>query len=190
MGRRKRSQGHGDGDGDSNGDGDGSDSAPQDAEIRQAVLAFYYPRLLSLRTYLLELLPACSTARRRRIELVGREQTQLKTRQRKKQKIDGVPGGCDTAGGDAGDAGDSRQRLADLLDSTIVGISKPASPAVSVLRQRELAAFTQSQAMSSNFNATDVGASTDIADVRLLYPMFTPMFTPLFIPVYNVCIPY
>ncbi|DAA73918.1 TPA_exp: putative Telomerase reverse transcriptase [Trichophyton benhamiae CBS 112371] len=176
MGRRKRSQGHGDGDGDSNGDGDGGDSAPQDAEIRQAVLAFYYPRLLSLRTYLLELLPACSTARRRRIELVGREQTQLKTRQRKKQKTDGVPGGRDAAGGDAGDAGDSRQRLADLLDSTIVGISKPASPAVSVLRQRELAAFTQSQAMASNFDATDVGASTDIADVVnfAIYSLFNP----------------
>ncbi|EZG03238.1 hypothetical protein H106_06732 [Trichophyton rubrum CBS 735.88] len=167
MGKRKRSQGHGDGDDD--GDGDAS----QDAKIRQAVLAFYYPRLLSLRTYLLELLPACSTARRRRIELAGREQTQPKTKQRKKLKIDGVPGGCDAGDGD-GD--DSRRRLAELLDSTIVGISKPASPAVSVFRQRELAAFTQSQAMSSNFNATDVGASTDIADVVnfAIYSLFNP----------------
>ena len=175
MGKRKRSQGHGDGDDD--GDGDAS----QDAKIRQAVLAFYYPRLLSLRTYLLELLPACSTARRRRIELAGREQTQPKTKQRKKLKIDGVPGGCDAGDGD-GD--DSRRRLAELLDSTIVGISKPASPAVSVSRQRELAAFTQSQAMSSNFNATDVGASTDIADVRLYTLCLCPMFIPLYVYTY------
>ncbi|KAF3901263.1 Telomerase reverse transcriptase [Trichophyton interdigitale] len=176
MGKRKRSQGHGDGDRDAgrDADGDAERDAERDADakVRQAVLAFYYPRLLSLRTYLLELLPASSKARRRRIELVGREKTALKTRQRKKQKRD-----IDVAG-DAGDAAgdDSKEKLADLLDSTIVGISKPASPAVSISRQRELAAFTQSQALSSNVNQTDVGASTDIADLInfAIYSLFNP----------------
>lgn len=155
MGKRKRGiQEHGDGgepaagradkhaDGEGDGDAEAGDEDKRREMVQQGVLAFYYPRLLSLRTYLLELLPASSVSRQRRVRSVGRE----KTKQESKEDGDD-------------------ERVARLLDSTIVGVLKPASPAINSARQRELAAFTQSQVRSSALRGTDVGATSDIADV-------------------------
>ncbi|KAM5471139.1 Telomerase reverse transcriptase [Microsporum audouinii] len=165
MGKRKRGiQEHGDGgepaagradkhaDGEGDGDAEAGDEDKRREMVQQGVLAFYYPRLLSLRTYLLELLPASSVSRQRRVRSVGRE----KTKQESKEDGDD-------------------ERVARLLDSTIVGVLKPASPAINSARQRELAAFTQSQVRSSALRGTDVGATSDIADVVnfAIYSLFS-----------------
>ncbi|KAF3481825.1 telomerase reverse transcriptase [Arthroderma uncinatum] len=128
--------------------------------VQQDVLAAYYPRLLSLRTYLLELLPASSRSRRRKVALVGKTDDGLK-------RV--------SLGGGGGDAR-SVAKLGRLLDSTIVGIVREASPAVNCARQRELAAFTQSQVRSSAWRGTDVGATSDIAEIVdfAIYSLFNP----------------
>ncbi|KAK2816774.1 hypothetical protein FQN49_007996, partial [Arthroderma sp. PD_2] len=166
MGKRKRTQEHGDGDGDEpavHADA-GAEAENTRSAIEQDVLAFYYPRLLSLRTYLLELLPASSRSRRRKVALVGKEG-------------DGARVGSKRVSLGGG-GGDERRisRLGRLLDSTIVGITREASPAISCARQRELAAFTQSQVRSS-WRGTDVGATSDIAEIVdfAIYSLFNPV---------------
>jgi telomerase reverse transcriptase len=72
------------------------DSTTKDAVVRQAVLAQFYPQVLSLREYLLSKLPANSKIRRKKILLVGKKP----------------------------DAGDADRKLSAFLDATLVGVSK------------------------------------------------------------------
>jgi telomerase reverse transcriptase len=100
AGKRKRKR---------SGQGDGGDGKRQrvsgsfngsgnDPVVKSALLAQYYPRVLSLREYLLSKLPATSKIRRKKILTVGRS---LGT---------GLP--------------ERDQALAEALDKTLVGISR------------------------------------------------------------------
>jgi telomerase reverse transcriptase len=72
------------------------DPSTKDAVVKQAVLAQFYPQVLSLREYLLSKLPANSKIRRKKILLVGKKP----------------------------DAGDADRKLSSFLDATLVGVSK------------------------------------------------------------------
>lgn len=102
-------------------DATGSASAAKRARhdtVNHPVLSRYYKRLLPLRQYVLEQLPASSKARRRRIATLGR---------------------------DTGANMDPEARqLAHLLDSTLVGVVEEPDRAVTEARQREFLQFTQS----------------------------------------------
>lgn len=113
------------------------------------VLSRYYPRLVTLRQYLLEQLPASSKARRRRITGLGRDP---------KAKTDHSLGQSDP------DSGDNVRQIVDLLDSTLVGILQQPSPAITQDRQRDFAAFTQSQERS--ILCTDTGPTSAQSEVR------------------------
>lgn len=121
------------------------------------VLARYYPRLINLRSYLLALLPLTSVARRQSISSLGISSSPPK------QQPDA---GYDHR--DRDDADEERRarlrEVAALLDTTLVGVSKPPDHASTHARQRELAAFNQSQVV----RGTDVGATTALGEVSLI----------------------
>lgn len=111
------------------------------------VLSRYYPRVVSLRQYLLEQLPSTSKARRRRIASLGK------------------PRHKDVEKAANGDSDESDKELAVLLDQTLIGVSKKTtSAAVVEARQREFAAFTQSEERS--LLCTDTGACSPQSEVR------------------------
>ena len=123
---------------------DGGDD--DDTNFHHPVLSAHYPRVVSLRTYLLELLPASSRARRRRIASEGI--------QSKNQRKNGSQGGGE---------------LARILDSTLVGVSAPPNPKLNSARQRDFATFSQTQARSSDGSAgsgTAAGPTSGLGEVR------------------------
>ncbi|CRG91151.1 telomerase reverse transcriptase [Talaromyces islandicus] len=110
------------------------------------VLSRYYPRVVSLREYLLEELPSNSKARRRRIASLGK------------------PRDKDVERAANGDSNESDKDLAALLDQTLIGAFKnAASAAVVEARQRDFAAFTQSEERS--LLCTDTGPCSPQAEV-------------------------
>ncbi|KAL1981064.1 hypothetical protein VTN96DRAFT_3129 [Rasamsonia emersonii] len=130
----------------------GAPSAP--GCYQHPVLSRYYPRVVTLRQYLLEQLPSSSRARRRRIASLGRQQTST------------VKAPFTDEGLDKQDHGsDDNSALVDLLDSTLVGVLKEPNQDITQARQRDFAAFTQSEERS--LLCTDTGPTSlqdDIVD--------------------------
>ncbi|KLJ10847.1 hypothetical protein EMPG_09861 [Blastomyces silverae] len=131
---------------------------PQDGSIYHPVLSLYYPRVVTLRTFLYEQLPLSSKSRRKKVASLGLE----------KREGSGQPR-PDTPSPSKVGAGVERtkeeiQALAGTLDSTLVGILKEPDTAVNISRQKEFAAFTQSQVRSS-LECTDIGATTSQSDI-------------------------
>jgi telomerase reverse transcriptase len=106
------------------------------------VISLYYRQVLTLRQYLLRQLPASSKLRRRRIASLR-------------------PFGSPSIA-DPGE--DSVSPLAELLDSTLVGVLKEPSAKVDSDRQRDFRAFTQSQSRSI-LVSTDTGPTSPQAEV-------------------------
>lgn len=107
------------------------------------VLSRYYPRVVTLRQYLLEELPSTSKARRRQVISLG------KPKQNKKHEA------AATSERSTQNDSETSVDLARFLDSTLVGIEKDVSPAVLEARRRELAAFIQSEERSLIFTGTE-----------------------------------
>ncbi|CEO58739.1 hypothetical protein PMG11_03444 [Penicillium brasilianum] len=105
------------------------------------VISLYYRQVLTLRQYLLRQLPASSKLRRRRIASL---------------RPLGSPSIADLE--------DSVSPLAELLDSTLVGVLKDPSAKVDSDRQRDFRAFTQSQSRSI-LVSTDTGPTSPQAEV-------------------------
>ncbi|KAG2412542.1 hypothetical protein HFD88_010099 [Aspergillus terreus] len=103
------------------------------------VISLYYPQVLTLRQYLLQQIPVSSKSRRRRIASVRADGSDTETE---------------------GDHG-----LANLLDRTLVGVSKESPPTSTPENRRELARFSQSQSRSvEDSNVGPVCAQTEIVD--------------------------
>jgi telomerase reverse transcriptase len=101
------------------------------------VLSRYYPRVVTLRQYLLEELPSSSKARRRRIISLG-----------KPKQARGAETGVSASDESTQRHDETGRDLAHLLDSMLVGIKKDVSPAILEARRRELLAFMQSEERS------------------------------------------
>lgn len=102
------------------------------------VISLYYPQVLTLRQYLLQQIPVSSKSRRRRIASVRAD------------------------GSDAETEGD--HGLANLLDRTLVGVSKESPPTSTPENRRELARFSQSQSRSvEDSNVGPVCAQTEVS---------------------------
>ncbi|KAJ5806303.1 uncharacterized protein N7503_003905 [Penicillium pulvis] len=99
------------------------------------VISLYYRQVLTLRQYLLDQLPISSKLRRRRI-------TSLRSSPDRSNV----------------------QPLADLLDSTLVGVLKERSPKIDSERQRVYREFTQSQSRSV-LVSTDTGPTSPQSEV-------------------------
>ncbi|OJD24892.1 hypothetical protein ACJ73_03741 [Blastomyces percursus] len=131
---------------------------PQDGSIYHPVLSLYYRRVVTLRTFLYEQLPLSSKSRRKKVASLGLE----------KREGSGQPLPYSFSPSKAGVGVDRTnekiQALAGNLDSTLVGILTEPDSAVNISRQKELAAFTQSQARSS-LECTDIGATTSQSDI-------------------------
>jgi hypothetical protein len=96
----------------------------QDPVVKTAVLAQYYPRVVSLREYLLSKLPTTSKIRRKKIQTVGRNI--------------------------GGESCERYQVLAEVLDSTLVG----------VLRDGESSREERWQQWTSFSQKADISVST------------------------------
>ncbi|KAL4996032.1 hypothetical protein BDV10DRAFT_187519 [Aspergillus recurvatus] len=105
------------------------------AEICHPVISLYYRQVVTLRQYILQRIPRSSRARRRRIAAVG---------------------GDDAAKDCPASAPKREKDLADLLDTTLVGIPKELPPTHSEERRREFIAFTQAQLTTQA--GTDTGS--------------------------------
>lgn len=127
---------------------------PIPTPINHPVLSYYYPRVLPLRDYLLEVLPASSRSRRRKFASIV-SPTQ----------------GPDDQGQDGDDKDDSIPALANHLDTTLVGVLKPVDNVTTHSRQLEFAAFTQSQFRSTTGSAED-GPMSSQSEVTILSPLY------------------
>ncbi|KAJ5558312.1 Telomere reverse transcriptase [Penicillium sp. DV-2018c] len=111
---------------------------PLERKTNHPVISLYYRNVMPLREYLLQQLPATSKSRRRRIRTLG-------------SRADQEPDG-------------QSQELAELLDSTLVGVLKESSPAVNSERQKEYSSFNQSQSQSI-LVSTDTGPTCPQSEV-------------------------
>jgi hypothetical protein len=112
------------------------------------VISLYYPRVLTLRQFLLQHLPSSSKSRRRRI---------LSLR------------GFAADNKNASDQRHDVQSLANFLDTTLIGVPKESVPAVDSSRQRDFAAFSQSQDTSQS---SDTGPSCPQSEVLTCHLQF------------------
>lgn len=110
------------------------------------VLSRYYPRVVTLRQYLLDELPFTSKARQRRIASLGK------------------PPRSDVEETANGDRDERDKALALLLDQTLIGVFKKTTSAVVEARQRDFAAFTQSEERS--LLCTDTGPCSPQSEVK------------------------
>ncbi|KAK2750170.1 hypothetical protein FQN57_004666 [Myotisia sp. PD_48] len=156
---------------------------------QQPVLACYYSRVATLRTYILELFPKASKSRRHKIALIGTE-TSSKSRVNEPSSIASQPSVFRVSlGGRGGVDGTRIHDLAHLLDSTLVGVVKPLTSALSHRRQRDLAAFTQSQ-YGSSLCGTDTGPTSSMAELVdfTIHSLFNgPQDTSYFVPPHILC---
>ncbi|EKV10805.1 Telomerase reverse transcriptase, putative [Penicillium digitatum PHI26] len=102
------------------------------------VISLYYRHVLSLREYLLQQLPVASKSRRRRILTLDSREDQ--------------------------DSNAQSQPLADLLDSTLVGVLKESSPTLNLERQKQYSSFNESQSRSI-LVSTDTGPACPQSEV-------------------------
>lgn len=108
----------------------------RNGQTTHPVISLYYREVLTLRQYLLSHLPVSSKLRRRRIASLAKSQT----------------------------AEPSARSLANLLDSTLVGVLKESTPKVDSERQRDYRAFSQSQSRSI-LVSTDTGPTSPQSEV-------------------------
>ena len=99
------------------------------------VISLYYREVLTLRQFLLRQLPVSSKLRRRRIASLRSS----------REPSDAKP-------------------LADLLDTTLIGVLKASTPKIDSDRQRDYRAFTQSQSRSV-LVSTDSGPTSPQSEV-------------------------
>lgn len=124
-------------------------SAPNSREISHPVISLYYQQVLSLRDYLLHQLPLTSKSRRRRIWSLG----------------------------SPSDTHPQSSALAQLLDSTLVGVLKSSSPSLITERQKEYLSFNESQSRSL-LVSTDTGPTCPQSEVSCLpSTYYVPMET-------------
>lgn len=116
--------------------------------VTHPVLGRYYPKLVSLRQYLLSKLPASSQKRRHKLSILGRKTC--------------AGSELETANGSQDDIA-----LAKLLDTTIVGVTNPVvTPAPKQVYREEFQHFTQAQSLSLGSAGTaHSSAQADYADV-------------------------
>ncbi|KAF9883083.1 hypothetical protein FE257_004117 [Aspergillus nanangensis] len=112
------------------------------AEHPHPVISLYYPRVVTLRQYLLQQIPVSSKSRRRRIASVR----------------------LDDPSKQSGRSGDQASDLASLLDTTLIGVLNDSPSTSSKGRRRELADFTQSQS-KSQLASTDTGPTCAQAEI-------------------------
>ena len=105
------------------------------------VISLYYPKVLTLRQYLLCRLPASSISRRQRIQLLCPNVQQEPSLQ------------YDT------------HALSHLFDSTLVGLFNESSPTINQSRMIEFVTFSQSQDRRSSLPATDRGPTCAQSEV-------------------------
>lgn len=108
-------------------------------KIDHPIISLYYRHVVSLREYLLQQLPVTSKSRRRRI-------LTLDSREDK-------------------DSNAQSQTLAELLDSTLVGVLKESSPTLNLERQKQYSSFNESQSRSI-LVSTDTGPTCPQSEVR------------------------
>ncbi|KAL2002309.1 hypothetical protein VTN02DRAFT_216 [Thermoascus thermophilus] len=119
-------------------DGDDPGEPPHQPPATHPVIALYYPRVVPLRQYLLDQLSSSSSS-------------SSKSRRRRIAAVGG-----------------QGEQLADLLDSTLVGVRNESNdPAVDQARQKELAAFTASSVRSSlsSTETAPTGSQAEIVDL-------------------------
>lgn len=98
--------------------------------MKTAVLAQYYPRVVSLREYLLSKLPSTSKVRRKKIQTVGRSL--------------------------GGEAGERHQVLAEVLDKSLVGVLRDGESSREE-RWQQWTAFSQKADISVSTLANTTG---------------------------------
>ncbi|KAJ6184750.1 Telomere reverse transcriptase [Penicillium mononematosum] len=102
------------------------------------VISLYYRQVVPLREYLLQQLPVTSKSRRRRILTLDSREDQETNAQ--------------------------SQTLAELLDSTLVGVLKDSSPTLNSERQKQYSSFNESQSRSILIS-TDTGPTCPQSEV-------------------------
>ncbi|KAF7530544.1 hypothetical protein PCG10_000053 [Penicillium crustosum] len=105
------------------------------------VISLYYQHVVPLREYLLQRLPVTSKSRRRRILTLGSREDQ-----------------------DPNAQSQTSQTLAQLLDSTLVGVLKESSPTLNSERQKQYSSFNESQ-LRSSLVSTDTGPTCPQSEV-------------------------
>lgn len=115
-----------------------------DQTTTHPVISLYYRQVFTLRQYLLRQLPTTSKLRRRRIASLHSSGSSLTGKVEK--------------------GGDTVIPLADLLDSTLVGVLKEPSAKVNSDRKRDYQAFTQSLSRSIP-SSTDTGPTSPQSEV-------------------------
>ncbi|KAL4990387.1 hypothetical protein BDW68DRAFT_40668 [Aspergillus falconensis] len=125
-----------------------NDNQAADAsEICHPVISLYYRQVVTLRQYILQRIPLSSRARRRRIAAVG---------------------GNDAAKDCPTSVPKREKDLADLLDTTLVGILKELPPIHGEKRRREFIAFTQAQLTTqAGTNTGPVSPQSEIVDFAI-----------------------
>ncbi|EEP82887.1 predicted protein [Uncinocarpus reesii 1704] len=139
------------------------DSQSQSAPPTHPVLSLYYPRVLPLRAYLLTLLPPSSKSRRRKLASLGVQHPPDHAAHKPAPTPSGevVPPPAQADGAQQ----DRVRQVAALLDTALVGVLSPLDRVDVHARQREFAAFTQSQFRSSLVRSTDGGATSSLKEI-------------------------
>jgi len=108
-----------------------------DDSVKHPLLSLYYPRIVTLRTYLLETLPVSAKKNRRKIALLGRPNNGNKEQQ--------------SPGNDQGEGAplDRTAKLAELLDTTLVGLSKRDTKEDIEKRMKDFVEYSQTQVGST-----------------------------------------
>ncbi|KGY14464.1 hypothetical protein PABG_12677 [Paracoccidioides brasiliensis Pb03] len=138
---------------------------PVDGSIYHPVLSLYYSRIMTLRDYLHAQLPASSKSRRRKIASIG-----LNNQRGTRHTLFSLTLPPRSPSSGILRTHEETQIIADVLDSTLVGILKESDRAINDARQKEFAAYTQSKVRSS-LEYTNIGATisqSDIVDFAIL----------------------
>ncbi|KGM85836.1 telomerase reverse transcriptase [Paracoccidioides brasiliensis Pb18] len=138
---------------------------PVDGSIYHPVLSLYYSRIMTLRDYLHAQLPASSKSRRRKIASIG-----LNNQRGTPHTLFSLTLPPRSPSSGILRTHEETQIIADVLDSTLVGILKESDRAINDARQKEFAAYTQSKVRSS-LEYTNIGATisqSDIVDFAIL----------------------
>ncbi|KAL5336058.1 hypothetical protein BJX70DRAFT_303489 [Aspergillus crustosus] len=116
--------------------------ASDTAEISHPVISLYYRQVVTLRQYILQRIPRSSKSRRRRIAAVRADKTQEDSSFKPSPSV---------------------RALANLLDTTLVGIWKELSPIHSKERRQDFVVFTQAQLTTQN--GTDTGPTSPQSEI-------------------------
>ncbi|KMP05894.1 telomerase catalytic chain [Coccidioides immitis RMSCC 2394] len=134
---------------------------PSSTSTTHPVLSLYYPRVVKLRSYILELLPPTSKSRRRKVASLGSQNGRVNNIAGSRRS---TASQSQARNGDEADRSRA-QEVAELLDTTLVGVLKQRDHADAHSRQRDFAAFTQSQFRSSRLRCTEVCATSSQSEI-------------------------